>query len=221
MLNQMGYNLYELTKNIALSPEIVIFAATSAQATWECSAILLCINRSVQWWCNAVKVIFLAHFGPFSTNWALSLSQDCCCPYPSLCDHSAPILWVHWRFECCGSYHLKMVSWTWQWVQIASTFTKSQSSSAPLGCGGTKDLNHGYAIDKTIANVWWSCQCWLKTLNECLQHLAESMPQRIKPVLKSKGCSQPVLEYLPTLISHSKSSVTWPCLPTFWHMIKW
>lgn len=33
MLNQMGYNSYELTKNIALSPEIVIFAATSAQAT--------------------------------------------------------------------------------------------------------------------------------------------------------------------------------------------
>ncbi len=41
--------------------------------------------------------IFLAHFGPLSTNWALfkhhSLPEYCCWPYPSLYDSSVPIFW--------------------------------------------------------------------------------------------------------------------------------
>jgi len=39
-----------------------------------------------------VEEIFLAHFGPFSTNWTSikrhSLSKYCCWPCPSLYDHS-------------------------------------------------------------------------------------------------------------------------------------
>ncbi len=41
-----------------------------------------------------------------------------------------------------NSNHLRLVSWTWQWVhftQMASTVTKSQSNRAHLGCGGTRD----------------------------------------------------------------------------------
>ncbi len=41
-----------------------------------------------------------------------------------------------------SSNHLRLVSWTWQWVyftQMASTVTRSQSSRAPFGCGGTGD----------------------------------------------------------------------------------
>ncbi len=56
-----------------------------------------------------------------------------------------------------SSNHLRLVSWTWQWVlftQIASTVTRSQSNRAPLGCGGTGDSHHGCADDKSAATVW-------------------------------------------------------------------
>ncbi len=51
--------------------------------------ILPCLNGSgCWWWCNGVGVIFLAHFGLISTNWASfkrhSLPEYCCWPCPSL-----------------------------------------------------------------------------------------------------------------------------------------
>ncbi len=58
---------------------------------------------------------------------------------------------------CQSSNHLRLVSWTWQWVhftQMASTVTKSQSNTAPLGCVGTGDLHHGCAPDKSAATAW-------------------------------------------------------------------
>ncbi len=56
-----------------------------------------------------------------------------------------------------SSNHLRLVSWTWQWVhftQMASTVTRSQSNRAPLGCGGTRDSHHGCAADKSAATAW-------------------------------------------------------------------
>ncbi len=42
--------------------------------------------------------IFLAHFGPLSTNWVSfkrhSLPEYCCWPCPSLYDYSVPIFWL-------------------------------------------------------------------------------------------------------------------------------
>ncbi len=57
--------------------------------------ILPCLNGSdCWWWCNGGGDIFLAHFGSFSTNWALfrrhSLPEYCCWPCPSLYDCSVP-----------------------------------------------------------------------------------------------------------------------------------
>ncbi len=55
-----------------------------------------------------------------------------------------------------SSNHPRMVSWTWQWVhftQMASTVTRSQSNGAPLGCGGTGDLHHGCAADKSAGTA--------------------------------------------------------------------
>ncbi len=88
------------------------------------------------------------------------------------------------------SNHLWLVSWTWQWVhftQMASTVTRSQSNRAPLGCGGTGDSHHGCAADKSAATVMLSCQYGPKSMRKCFQHLVESMPRRIKAVLKTKG----------------------------------
>ncbi len=46
---------------------------------------------------NGVGDIFLAHFGPLSTNWASfklhSLPEYCCWPCPFLYDYSVPIFW--------------------------------------------------------------------------------------------------------------------------------
>ncbi len=109
--------------------------------------------------------IFLAHFGPLSTNWASfkrhSLPEYCCWPCPSLYDYSVPIFWCYFQQNNApsqSSNHLRLVSWTWQWVhftQTASTVTRSQSNRASLGCGGTRDSHHGCADDKSAATVWY------------------------------------------------------------------
>ncbi len=66
-----------------------------------------------------------------------------------------------------SSNHLRLVSWTWQWVhftQMASTVTRSQSNRAPLGCGGTGDLHHGctskvYLIKLCVCVCVCACAC--------------------------------------------------------------
>ncbi len=113
--------------------------------------------------------IFLAHFGPLSTNWASfklhSLLEYCCWSCPSLYDYSVPssdVLPAGYCSMSQSSNHLRLVSWTWRWVhftQMTSTVTRSQSNRAPLGCGGTRDSHHGCADDKSAATVWllsWS-----------------------------------------------------------------
>ncbi len=89
-----------------------------------------------------------------------------------------------------SSNHLRLVSWTWQWVhftQMTSTVTRSQSNRAPLGCGGTRDSHHGCADDKSAATVWRYHDNMDQNLWGMFQHLVESMPRRIKAVLKTKG----------------------------------
>ncbi len=89
-----------------------------------------------------------------------------------------------------SSNHLRLVSWTWQWVhftQMTSTVTRSQSNRAPLGCGGTRDSHRGCAADKSAATVWCYHDNMTKISEQCFQHLVESMPRRIKTVLKEKG----------------------------------
>ncbi len=90
-----------------------------------------------------------------------------------------------------SSNHLRLVSWTWQWVhftQMASTVTRSQSNRAPLGCGGTGDSHHGCAADKSAATTWiyrvnmdqnlWGMfptPCWIYAT------------KKLRAVLKAKG----------------------------------
>ncbi len=136
------------------------------------------------WWCNGVGDIFLAHFGPFSTNWASfehhSLPEYCCWPCPSLYDHSVPSSDATSSMSQ-SSNHLRLVSWTWQWVhftQMASTVTRSQSNRASLGCGGTRDPHHGCADDKSAATAWcyqvkmhqhlWGMLCMYVSIVNCI-----------------------------------------------------
>ncbi len=93
------------------------------------------------------------------------------------------------RIMSQSSNHLRLVSWTWQWVhftQMASTVTRSQSNRAALD-----------VVERRFAS--WMCRrnlqqlrdaimiIWTKISEECFQHLVESMPRRIKAVLETKG----------------------------------
>ncbi len=67
---------------------------------------------------------------------------------------------------------------------MTSTVTRSQSNRAHLRCGGTRDSHHGYAADKSAATA----RCYHVNMDQNLfQDLVESMPRRIKAVLKAKG----------------------------------
>lgn len=78
-----------------------------------------------------------------------------------------------------SSNNLKLVSWTWWWVncpQIASV-TISQSNRAPLGCGGTRNSHHRRASQKSVTewcyhakmyqNLLWMilASCWIYSMN--------------------------------------------------------
>ncbi len=86
--------------------------------------------------------------------------------------------------------HLRLVSRTWQWVnftQMASTVTRSQSIEhhwdvveREIHIMDLQPTNLQQLRDAIMST-------WTKISEECLQHLVESMPWRIKTVLKAKG----------------------------------
>ncbi len=89
-------------KNVAWSDEsrFLRWHSDGRVRIWQENMDPSCLVSTVQawwWWCNGVGDIFLAHFGPLSTNWALfkchSLPEYCCWPRPSLYDYSVPIFW--------------------------------------------------------------------------------------------------------------------------------
>ncbi len=102
-----------------------------------------CLVSMVQAGGDGVMVwgdIFLAHFGPLSTNWASfkrhSLPEYCCWPCPSLYDYSVPIFWWYFQQDNAPCHKAQIISdWFLEhdnWVhftQMASTVTRSQSKS--------------------------------------------------------------------------------------------
>ncbi len=89
-----------------------------------------------------------------------------------------------------SSNHLRLVSWTWQWVhftQMASTVTRSQSIEH-LWDVVEREI---HIMDVQLTNLQQQrdaiMSIWTKISEQCLQHLVESMPRRIKTVLKAKG----------------------------------
>ncbi len=94
-------------KNAAWSDEsrfLLLHSDICDIRTWKHGSILPCLNGSGcwWWWYNGVGDVFLAHFEPLITNWALfkcrSLPEYCCWPCPSLYDYSVPIFWCY--FQC-------------------------------------------------------------------------------------------------------------------------
>ncbi len=90
-----------------------------------------------------------------------------------------------------SSNHLRLVSWTWQWVhftQMVSTVTRSQSNRVPLGCGGTGDSHHGCACRQICSDcVMISCQCGPKSLRSVFNTLLNLCHEELRQFWRQKG----------------------------------
>ncbi len=113
----------------------------------------------------------------------------CCRPCPSLYDYSVPVFWYFQQDNAQSSNRPRLVSWTSQWVhftQMASTVTRSQSIEH-LWDVVEREI---HIMDVQTTNLQQLCDAimsiWTKISEECFQHLVESMPRRIKTVLKAK-----------------------------------
>ncbi len=157
--------------------------------------ILPFLNGSGWCWCNGVGGIFSWHTlgllvpidHRLNATVYLSIVADHVHPFMTTVYH----LLMYFQQDNApsqSSNHLRLVSWTWQWVhftQMTSTVTRSQSNRASLGCGGTRDSHHGCADDKSAVTVW----CYHDNMNQHLWAMfpTPSMPRRIKAVLKTKA----------------------------------
>ncbi len=159
--------------------------------------ILPCLSGSGCWWCKYVGDIFLAHFGPFSTNWALfkhhSLPEYCC-------DHVHPFmttvhhLLMYFQQDNAPCHKDQIISDWFLEHDNEFTLLKWPPQSPDLN-----PIEHLWDVeereilimDVQTTNLQQLCDdimtIWTKISEECFQHLVESMPRRIKTVLKTKG----------------------------------
>ncbi len=162
-------------------------------------SILPCLNGSDCWWgwCNGVGGIFLAHFGPLRTNWVSfkrhSLPEYCCWPCPSFMTTVYHLL-MYFQQDNAPCHKAQIIS-DW-FLEHDNEFTLLKWSPQ------SPDLNpiehlwdvvkwQIHIMDVQPTNLQQLCDAimsiWTKISEECFQHLVESMPWRIKAVLKAKG----------------------------------
>ncbi len=156
--------------------------------------ILPCLNGSGWRWCNGVGDILLAYFGLLSTNWAsfkrLSIVADHVHPfmttvYPSSDATSSRIMHRH-KAQIISDWFLEHDN--------EFTLLKCPPQSPDLN-----PIEHLWDVVEReihIMNVQPTnlqqlrdaiMSKWTKISEECFQHLVESMPRRIKTVLKTKA----------------------------------
>ncbi len=158
--------------------------------------MLPCLNGS-GWWCNGVGDIFLAHFGILSTNWASfkrhSLPEYCCWPCPSLYDYSVPIFWCYFQQDNAPCHKAQIIS-DW-FLEHDNEFTLLKWPPQSPDLNPIEHLwdvveREIHIMDVQPTNLQQLCDAimsiWTKISEECFQHLVESMPRRIKAVLKTK-----------------------------------
>ncbi len=85
---------------------------------------------------------------------------------------------------------------------MASTVTRSQSNRAPLGCGGTR-FTSWMCRRQICSNCVMLSWQYDQISEECFQHLVESVPRRIKTVLKEKGSNKVASVYGITKFSNA------------------
>ncbi len=160
-----------------------------------------CLVSTVQAGGGGVMVwgVFLAHFGPLSTNWALYKNTTA---YLSIvADHVHPFMTTvypssegYFQQDNASCHKAQIIS-DW-FLEHDNEFTLLKWP--PL----SPDLNpieHLWDVvereirfmDVQLTNLQQLCDVimsiWTKISEECFQHLVESMPRRIKAVLKAKA----------------------------------
>ncbi len=136
------------------------------------------LNDSGLWWWWMVWRIFSWHtLGPLvptehrlNATAYLSIVADHVHPFMTTVYHLLMATSSRIMHPCHKLNHLRLVSWTWQWVhftQMASTVTRSQSNRAPLGCGGTGDSHHGCAATNLQQLRDAIMSIWTKVSEEC------------------------------------------------------
>ncbi len=173
------------------------FCSDIQKRTWKHGSILPCLNGSGWWWlCNGVGDIFLAHFGPLSTNWALfkchRLSEYCCWPCPPFMTTVYPYSDGYFEQENAPCHKAQIIS-DW-FLEHDNEFTLLKWPPPDLN-----PIEHLWDVvereirimDVQPANLQQLrdiiLSIWTKISEECFQQLVESMPRRIKVILKAKG----------------------------------
>ncbi len=141
------------------------------------------------WWCNGVGDIFLAHFGPLNTNWVSfkshSLPEYCCWPCPSFYDkqqdsapcHKAQII-SDWFLE--HDNELSLLKWPPLSPDLNPIEHLWDVVEREIRIMDVQPTNLQQLRDAIMS-------IWTKISEECFQHLVESMPWRMKAVLKTKA----------------------------------
>ncbi len=137
------------------------------------------------------------HFGPLSTNWASfkhhSLPEYCCWPCPSLYDYSVHILWCYFQQDNASCHKAQIIS-DW-FLEHDNEFTLLEWPPQSPDLSPIEHLwdvveREIHIMDVQTTNLQQLCDAimtiWTKISEECFQHLVESMPRRIKAVLKAK-----------------------------------
>ncbi len=155
--------------------------------------ILPCLNGSGWWWwCNGVGDIFLAH---------LVQIEHCLTPQPTwelLLTMSMP-LWLQCTFFWCTSsrimhHHKAQIISDW-FLEHDNEFTLLKWPPQSPDLNPIEHLwdvveREIHIMDVYPTNLQQLCDAimsiWTKISEECFQHLVESVPQRIKAVLKAK-----------------------------------
>ncbi len=152
--------------------------------------ILPCLNGSgCWWWCNGVGDIFLAHFGPLSTNWASFKFHSLPEPFMTTVYH----LLMYFQQDNAPCHKAQIIS-DW-FLEHDNEFTLLKWPPQSPDLNPIEHLwdvveREIHIMDVQTTNLQQLCDAimtiWNKISEECFQHLVESMPWRIKTVLKAK-----------------------------------
>ncbi len=156
-------------------------------------------GRQMPCWCQRSEGIghFLLPFGPLSTNWASfkrhSLPEYCCWPCPSLYDYSVPIVWCYFQQDNAPCHKAQIIS-DW-FLEHDNEFTLLKWPPQSPDLNPIEHLwdvveREIHIMDVQPTNLQQLrdaiMSIWTKISEKCFQHLVESMPRRIKAVLKTK-----------------------------------
>ncbi len=133
------------------------------------------------WWCNGVGDIFLAHFGPLvpiehrlNATVYLSIVADHVHPFMTTVCPSSDGYFQQDNAWCHSSNHLRLVSWTRQWVH----FTQMASTS------------HQISIQWSTFGMWWnrrftSWMCSRQICSNCVMLSCQYGPKSLRNVSKT------------------------------------